>query len=91
MTKNVKAKFLWVPLGMLIMAFFAVVVPWLYGAGKTQATLTAADTALQKADLEIIKDVEKIEKNVEELEKKFDTYHIEQKAANTEILSRLPK
>jgi len=96
-----KMKFVWIPLAALLIAVLTVLVPWLYGAGFKQAALVSTDVALAKADREIVSDLEELEEDgckpakghtiqIAVLEGKFDTYHKEQKAANKEILNRLP-
>lgn len=91
MAKNNKIKYFWIPLAGLALTACIWLIPWLYGAGKAQATLVATDAALATADVEIIKDLDEVKEDVDVLEKKFDTYHLEQKAANKEILRRLPE
>ncbi|KKN08268.1 hypothetical protein LCGC14_1058330 [marine sediment metagenome] len=91
MAKNSKAKYFWIPLAGLILTAAIVLIPYVYGTGKAQATLVATDKALAKADTEIIKDVKENKDDIEKLETKFDAYHTAQTLANTEILSRLPE
>ena len=57
---NGRLRFLWIPIIGLIIAILVVLVPYLYGAGKAQATLVAVDTALEAADTEIVKDLEEL-------------------------------
>ena len=102
MAKNSKAKYIWVPLIGLVLTVLTILAPWLYGAGKAQAGLVAADKALVTADETLAGDLDELEEQgceparghtteIAVLKDKFETYHLEQKAANTEILSRLPK
>lgn len=86
-----KARYLWIPLTALIFIVLVALVPWLYGAGKTQATLVASDTALGVRIDGAEEDISENKTDIKTLESKFDDYHTEQKKANTEILRRLPK
>ena len=58
---NGKLKFLWIPIIGITITILAILVPYLYGAGKAQATLVAVDTALKAADTEIVKDLKELE------------------------------
>ncbi len=91
MAKNGKAKYFWISLAGLILTAAIVFIPYVYGTGKSQATLIATDKALATADIEIIKDVAENKDDIEKLETKFDAYHEAQTIANTEILKRLPE
>lgn len=83
MAKNGK-KYFWISLAGFILTALIVLVPYLFGAGKAQANLVSADTAMGIR-------VDGVEEDVEKLETKFDAYHKAQTEANTEILSRLPE
>lgn len=91
MVKSNKARYLWIPLAGLILMACIWVVPYLYGAGKTQATLSASDTALGIRIDGVKEDVGENEADIKTLKSKFDAYHEAQTTVNTEILRRLPE
>ena len=100
MAKNGKMKFVWISLATLAITILAILVPWLYGAGKAQANLVSTDVALAKADAALAKDIDELEEDgcspakkhkvsMAVLEQKFDGYHTEQMTANKNLMDAI--
>ena len=92
MAKNGRAKWIiGISLIGLTLTALGLLAPWIYGAGKAQATLVAKDIALEATDEKIIEDLGELEEEVGILGEKFDSYHIKQETANKEIMDELKK